>query len=183
MRYLLAVLLLLLAPNLRAAERAIELSVDVRAPVAEVWRAWTTTEGVTSFFAPEGRVELRVDGPFELFFDPLAEPGAMGADGMRILAFQERKMLSFTWNAPPSLPEARKQRTHVVVRFEAVGDTVTTVTLHHDGWGTGGEWDTAFSYFSQAWPKVLANLKRRFASGPLDWSAWLEQMRATHKTK
>ena len=35
---------------------------------------------------------------------------------MRILAFQEKKMLSFTWNAP-SLPEARKQRTHVTLRF------------------------------------------------------------------
>jgi uncharacterized protein YndB with AHSA1/START domain len=102
---------------------------------------------------------------------------------MRILAFQERRMLAFTWNAPPSLPEARKQRTHVVVRFETAGDTVTTVHIHHDGWGTGGEWDKAFVYFSQAWPKVLANLEKRFASGPLDWTPWLEQMRALHKTK
>lgn len=38
------------------AETGIELSVTLSAPVAEVWRAWTTSEGVVEFFAPEARV-------------------------------------------------------------------------------------------------------------------------------
>jgi uncharacterized protein YndB with AHSA1/START domain len=170
-------LLFLLPLALFATERAIEAEIQVPAPPAEVWQAWTTSEGIRTFFAPDARVELRVDGPFEIFINPLAEPGQRGADGMRILAFQPERMLAFTWNAPPHLPAARAQRTHVVVRlFPAEGGT--RVTLHHDGWGEGGEWDQACHYFAQAWPAVLGNLKKRFETGPLDWTEWMAQMRA-----
>jgi uncharacterized protein YndB with AHSA1/START domain len=161
----------------RGAERAIELETVVNAPVGAVWKAWTTTAGIKTFFAPDANVELRVDGPFEIFINPFAKPGDKGADGMRIIGFQENKMLSFTWNAPPSLPEARKQRSVVILRFESVGEKETKVKLFHVGWGEGGEWDKAFEYFSKAWPRVLANLQESFVKGPKDWTDWLEQMK------
>jgi len=78
-------------------------------------------------------------------------------------------MLSFTWNAPPELPEARWQRTHVVVRLRELAADETLVTLRHDGWGEGGEWDAAFEYFSRVWGGVvLARLKRRFEGNPAE---------------
>jgi uncharacterized protein YndB with AHSA1/START domain len=168
---------LLAAPAACAAERAIEIHALVKAPVAQVWHAWTTREGLKTFFAPDANVELRVDGPFEIYINPLDQPGRRGSDGMRILAFQENKMLAFTWNAPPTLPEARQQRTHVVVRFEAMNAGETLVTLHHDGWGDGGEWDKTFQYFSTAWPQVLGNLKQRFEKGPIDWTEWMASLK------
>jgi len=61
-----------------------------------------------------------------------------GADGMRFLAVQPMTLLSYTWNAPPSLPEARKQRTVVILRFTPVSDRETRVTMTHVGWGDGG---------------------------------------------
>lgn len=160
-----------------AAERAIDLEVTVAAKVDAVYRAWTTTDGIKTFFAPDARVELAVDGPFEIYINPLAQPGMKGADNMRVIGFQENRMLSFTWNAPPSLPEARKQRTVVILRFQPEGEGGTRVHLHHVGWGEGGEWDKAFGYFSAAWPRVLANLQKRFTDGPIDWTEWLERMR------
>ena len=46
----------------------------------------------------------------------------------------------------------------------------TEVTLHHDGWGTGGQWDRAFEYFQRAWKEVvLPRLRYRFSVGPVDW--------------
>jgi uncharacterized protein YndB with AHSA1/START domain len=96
---------------------------------------------------------------------------------MRFLALQPKKMISFDWNAPPSLPEVRAQRTFVIVRFEPVDAQQTRVRLHHVGWGDGGEWDKTYAYFDRAWGNVLANLKRRFEKGPMDWTAWLEQLR------
>lgn len=80
-------------------------------------------------------------------------------------------MLSFTWNAPPHLPNVRPQRTHVVVRFKELDPGHTQVTLTHDGWGAGEEWDQAFDYFTEAWGEVvLPRLRYRFAIGPLDWN-------------
>ncbi len=160
-----------------AAERALDKEVVVAATLDQAWEAWTTREGIVSFFAPDARVEARVGGPFQIYMDPGGAPGMKGADDMRVMAVQPKKMLSFDWNAPPSLPEARAQRTFVVVRFEPLGEKSTKVMLHHVGWGDGGEWDKTYAYFDRAWGNVLANLKKRFDSGPQDWGPWLEQLR------
>ena len=161
----------------RAAERAIDKSVEVPATLDEAWAAWTTREGIITFFAPDAKIEPRVGGAFQIYFDPGAPPGMKGADDMRFMALQRKQMISFDWNAPPSLPEARAQRSFVVVRFEPVADKLTRVSLHHTGWGSGGEWDKAYAYFDRAWGGVLANLKKRFEQGPQDWTAWLDQLK------
>lgn len=151
-------------------ERAVTGDVVVNASLEEVWKAWTTEQGAKEFFAPDCNIELVPDGAYEIFFNPDAEPGLRGGDGMRVMAMQPQRMLSFTWNAPPSLPEVRGQRTFVVMRFDAEGEDQTRVTLHHTGWGDGGEWDEAFDYFDRAWNRtVLPRLQYRFEHGPVDW--------------
>ena len=87
-------------------------------------------------------------------------------------------MLSFTWNAPPHLPEARAQRTVVTVRLAPQGDKETLVSLRHVGWGDGGQWDQAFAYFDRAWASVLEGLQKRFVSGPRDWTEFRARMKA-----
>jgi uncharacterized protein YndB with AHSA1/START domain len=175
-RLIWALVLLMSAGLSLAAERALDKEVIIKASLDQAWASWTTREGITAFFAPDARIEPRVGGAFQIYMDPGAEPGAKGADDMRFLALQPKKMLSFDWNAPPSLPEARAQRTFVIVRFEPVSDTETRVRLHHTGWGEGGEWDKAYGYFDRAWGHVLANLKKRYDSGPQDWTEWLAQL-------
>lgn len=164
-----------------AAERSIDKEIVVGASLDDAWAVWTTREGITSFFAPDAEIDARVGGAFHVFIDPLAPPGLKGADEMRFMALQPKKMLSFDWNAPPSLPEARQQRTFVVLRFAPVDDQRTRVTLHHTGWGDGGEWDRAYAYFDRAWGNVLSNLRKRFESGPQDWTDWMKQLRQLHE--
>jgi uncharacterized protein YndB with AHSA1/START domain len=177
-RWITPVLLLALAGPALALEKAIEKAVLVQATLDQAWDAWTTREGIVSFFAPDAQIEPRVGGAFHIHFDPGAPAGAKGADDMRFMALQPKQMISFDWNAPPSLPLARQQRTFVVVRFAAVDDKTTRVTLHHTGWGEGGEWDKAHAYFDRAWGGVLGNLKKRFEQGPIDWAPWLKQLEA-----
>jgi uncharacterized protein YndB with AHSA1/START domain len=171
-----AVLLPSLLPAV-AAERVIGKEIVIAAGVDEIWDAWTTRDGIVGFFAPDARIEAKPDGAFAIHFDPTAPDGLKGADDMRFLALQPKKMLSFTWNAPPHLPQARAQRTVVIVRFETIGERHTRVSLHHTGWGDGGEWDQAYAYFERAWGFVLGNLKKRFDEGPIDWSGWMAQLR------
>jgi len=162
------------------AERAIDKEVLVLASVDQVWEAWTTRQGIVDFMAPGAEVDARVGGAFHIHFDPLAEPGSKGADDMRYMALQPKRMISFDWNAPPSLPEARAQRTFVVVRIERVDDKTTSVTLHHTGWGDGAEWNEAYNYFGEAWNVVLGNLKKRFEQGPIDWTGWMRRLEQAH---
>jgi uncharacterized protein YndB with AHSA1/START domain len=152
-------------------ERTIRGEVIVEAGLDEVWDAWTTERGITSFFAPACNVELRVDGPYEIYFRPDAAPGQRGAEGTRVLAFQPKVMLAFTWNAPPHLSRVRRQRTHVLIRLYPLDEGQTRVTLTHSGWGEGGEWDAAYVYFQRAWKQVvLTRLAHRYSVGPIDWN-------------
>lgn len=40
----------------------------------------------------------------------------------------------------------------------------------HLGWKDGAEWDLAYAHFQRGWTDLLDRLKRRFASGPIDWN-------------
>ena len=164
-----------------AQDKAIQKEVVIAAPLAEVWKAWTTSEGIQGFFAPEAIVDAKPDGRFSLHFNPFAPAGQKGADDMRVLAVQPLRMFSFTWNAPPHLPEARAQRTVVILRFEPDGDARTRLRLQHVGWGVGGQWDEAFAYFDRAWGRVLENLGKRFAEGPIDWAPFLAKLKESQK--
>lgn len=175
---LIALMLAAGAGAARAAERAIDKEVVINATLDQAWDAWTTRDGIVGFFAPDAVIEPRVGGAFHIHMDPGGAPGMKGADEMRFMALQPKKMLSFDWNAPPSLPEARAQRTFVVVRLAPVDDKTTRVTLHHTGWGDGGQWDATYAYFDRAWGGILGNLKKRFEVGPYDWTEWLKQLEA-----
>lgn len=152
-------------------ERMIQGEVVVAASIKDVWEVWTTEPGARTFFAPDCQIDLEPGGAYEMYFSPESPPGFRGGEGCRVLAVQPMTMLSFTWNAPPSLPKVRGQYTHVIIRLLEESDG-TRVILTHDGWGSGGEWDKAFDYFKAAWLKVvLPRLRFRFAKDPINWES------------
>ncbi|MBN2083912.1 MAG: SRPBCC domain-containing protein [Anaerolineales bacterium] len=152
-------------------DRAVEGEVIVDAPIERVWRAWTVAEEAQTFFAPKCAIDLRPGGKYEMLFDLKAAPGDQGGEGVVLLALQPPVMLSFSWNAPPELPDIRAQRTHVTVRLQSVEPDRTRVSLIHDGWGEGDGWDAAYDYFERAWKRVvLPRLKYRFEHGPINWN-------------
>ena len=150
--------------------KAVHKEIFVDAVPESVWAAWTTPEGVRSFFAPECNVKLEANAPYEILFFPDAEPGSRGAEDCTVLAYQPNRMFAFTWSAPPQYPDIRKQRTAVVMRFYPAPGGKTRVTLTQTGWGEGGNWDRTYEYFTEAWDRVLFRLKVRFEKGAVDWS-------------
>jgi uncharacterized protein YndB with AHSA1/START domain len=165
-------LLIGMASVASAGDRVLRAEMVIAAPVEDVWKAWASEEGVKTFFAPGAHIEARVDGAYEIFFNPAGEPGQRGADGMRVLAFEPPRRLAFTWNAPPSIPTIRGQRTMVVVELEPETPARTRLRFTQMGWGEGADWDKAYEYFDHAWGGVvLPRLKLRFEKGPLDWAA------------
>jgi uncharacterized protein YndB with AHSA1/START domain len=151
-------------------ERAIRKEVTVAAPAAEVWAAWSTEEGVRTFFAPRAAVQLAIGGRYEMLFDLDATPGSQGGEGLTILSYSPGEMLSFEWNAPPQFGAVRNQKTWVVVQIEAKAGGNTQVALTHLGWQEGEEWEQVYDYFLRAWDVVLGRLQHRFSVGPVDWS-------------
>ncbi|MBS0536577.1 MAG: SRPBCC domain-containing protein [Proteobacteria bacterium] len=137
----------------------------IDAPTDKVFQAWTTAEGIRSFLDIDSKVELRVGGPFELYFgDTTAPEGQRGSEGCQVLCFIPGRMLSFSWNAPPKFAAERARRSCVTLLFSPVDHDKTHVELTQSGFGTGGQWPQVHQYFSSAWPQVLDALKEYFQS-------------------
>jgi len=142
--------------------KALHKEIVVSAARDLVWKCWTTSEGMKSFFAPESKIEMMLGGAYELYLVPSSAAGNRGSEGCKVLGFLPEEILSFDWSAPPKFPEIRNERTCVVLRFEPAGEGKTRVILDHHGWGEGAKWDAVYQYFDGAWDFVLDSLKKRF---------------------
>ncbi|MBD3401312.1 hypothetical protein GF420_00330 [candidate division GN15 bacterium] len=145
-------------------DRKLVKEVTVAATLDEVWRCWTTAEGVESFIAPKANIELRPGGAYEWLFDLSAPPGQEGGNGCRVLSVLPMEMMSFEWNAPPRFDDRRYTYTWVVVQFEAAVEGSVTVRLTHLGWGDTPAWQEVYDYFDSAWGYVLDRLKQHLES-------------------
>lgn len=152
---------------------SIKAETIVNAPVAEVWKKWTTSEGITSFLETPSKIELRHGGAFEIYFAPDAPEGQRGSEGCTVLSWLPERMLSITWNAPPKYPGVRHgdRHTFVVVWLDAIDPVTTRVRLTHDGWPSDDEagalaeeWKGTRDYFVKAWPNVLQALASVFST-------------------
>ncbi len=90
-----------------ASERVLSKEVSVQAPLSEVWRAWTTAEGLR-FVSNKSRIELEPGGAYEWFLDlgPDAN-GRYGSETSHVLAVLPEQVLVFNWNFPPDVPTLR----------------------------------------------------------------------------
>jgi uncharacterized protein YndB with AHSA1/START domain len=146
----------------------IDKETIIPARLSEIWKAWTTTDGAMTFFAPRANIEPWKGGLYEILFDPESPSGQRGAEGLKILEILPESVLAFEWNNPPSIPSIRNEKTKVTIRFEKVDDTHTRVNLEHSGWRTGPDWQKAHQYFEGAWDIVLNRLMKRFTDGPIE---------------
>ncbi len=146
-----------LAPDI-AVTRVID------APVEEVWKSWTTREGIESFFAPKAaRVEPVPGGAFELWFGVDLPEGTRGSEGCLVHSVKPMEQLVFEWNAPPNLPAIRRLRTLVYLDFKPLPGNRTELTLRNFGYGEGPDWARSKAYFEKAWPSVMASLEKKYA--------------------
>ncbi|MFM9958724.1 MAG: SRPBCC domain-containing protein [Phycisphaerales bacterium] len=152
-----------------AGDRLVRAEAYVDAPIDTVWETLSTSAGWTAFLGAATTIELRPGGKMEVLFVPDAPEGQRGSEGCTVLSYLPKRMLSFSWNAPPSFPEVRngEHKTIVVIELFPAGAKRTLVRLKHHGWPgtaeTTEQWDGVFAYFEKAWPGVLDALKEHFA--------------------
>ncbi len=148
------------------SDRILRHEVIVQASLKDVWNAWTTTEGVKSFFSENADIQLAPGCRYEVYFLMDRPYGQRGSEDCRVLSFLPLTMLSFEWNAPPEFGELRDKRTVVVLQFEELDPEKVRVVLCQHSWGTGPQWDRLYDYFDKAWQYVLDSLQKKFASSP-----------------
>lgn len=142
---------------------AIILQTRVKCSANLAFDYWTKAELLSHFFGADHHVELRKGGPYEIYFSMEPPPGLRGSEGCQVIDFKEGEFLSFTWNAPPSIPEVRNSEiyTKVTLSFKVINTKSCELKLVHNGWDYEGKgWENTHQYFQQAWSYVMRNFEQ-----------------------
>jgi uncharacterized protein YndB with AHSA1/START domain len=146
-----------------APGRALIFELTLPASIDDVWAAFTTSEGLSTWLTPGAVVDLRQGGEWTAHF-----PGG-GTGGGTILSFTPKRELVMSAMAPETFPHVRAERTTATWQFSAVDAHSTRLVLRQTGWKDGEEWDKAYAYLADGNAQLLGTLHRRFEKGPIDW--------------
>ncbi len=173
MKYLYSLLIFcFLGPRLHAQEAILDKFIYketiINCSLDTAWWKWTTSAGLKTFFGPDNRIDLRPGGAYEIYFTADTSVQQRGGEGCKVLSYLPKKMLSFTWNAPPNQTYIRNHphKTWLVLAFEAISPFRTKIKLHHFGWLEGPEWEETYRYFDKAWGLVLQWLAQSCKATP-----------------
>jgi uncharacterized protein YndB with AHSA1/START domain len=144
----------------------IQTDIIIQADRSLIWRAWTESDRITKWFAPEAVIEPEPGGRFELYFNP-SDKSSMNTKGCKILSILEEEKLMFEWKGPDAfagLMNNDDDLTYVTVNLEDNPEGVR-ISLTHEGWGESGDWDQAKQWHMAAWDQMLSSLKQNIESG------------------
>ncbi|MDH4616522.1 SRPBCC domain-containing protein [Brevibacillus sp. AY1] len=143
-----------------------QTEIDIASSKELVWLAWTQSERITKWFAPEAYLEPRLGGAYELYFTP-GNHDTMGTKGCIVTLWEPQERLGFTWKGPDDFAAVMNHEgalTYVLVSLSEQ-EGATKVLVEHFGWGDTEEWEKARAWHQMAWSQVLGSLKKALEAG------------------
>jgi uncharacterized protein YndB with AHSA1/START domain len=151
--------------------RVISASADIivteaviDAPVAEVWRVWTTKEGIESWMVAKTEIDLRVGGTWRTSYNRSSNLDDDESIRHTILAFDPLKMFSMRTVKPPKnfpFPNAIV-KTWTVVYFEPAGASKTKITAHMLGFTDDEESQKMRAFFEVGNRTTMDSLVKKY---------------------
>jgi uncharacterized protein YndB with AHSA1/START domain len=169
-------------------ERVIKHRFTVPAPLAEVWKAYTTPEGIRSWAAPVVELDFKRGGLCRTRYKvgaKIGEPGTVTTEVVSYIPMEQITMKDHLaevleigvmagWFEPypePFMNELKTEGDEIfhTTRFEVVTDSVTRVTTYILGYRNGPVWDQVYASAIDADKWNIAQLHKRFQDGPVAW--------------
>jgi uncharacterized protein YndB with AHSA1/START domain len=137
----------------------------VEAPIQEVWKVWSTSEGYKAVGVALADVDLRIGGLIRSRYNADGVLGDEGTIQNRILAYEPPRMIAIQIDRPPKgfpFKEAWKH-TWTVVTLTAVDKNRTLVRAASMGFGDDDESKAMRAFFEKGNAATLETLKAHFA--------------------
>lgn len=136
----------------------------VNAPVAEVWRLFTTSEGYTALGPAHAEVDLRVGGTIRVHRDPKGTLGDPETAVNEILAYDPERMLAIrNVKAPASFAYSKAwERAWTVVYFTRSGEDMAHVRIVMLGIGDDEESQAMRRLFTDGYRASLDSIAKRY---------------------
>lgn len=151
--------------NLRADDSRLVVEGVVDAPVADVWRAFTTKAGLESWMVPHAEIDLKVGGKMLTNYDPKGSIGDAGTIENTILSYDPERMFSIKATKPPEkfpYKEALNQMWSVIY-FEPIEAQQTRIRVISMGFNDTEESKKMREHFKAGNDWTVKKLQQKFA--------------------
>lgn len=144
------------APAAAAPGRTLVLSTELGAPAAEVFRGFTTAEGIKKHWSvAKAKVDFRLGGQIRTCYQPDGDLDAPTAIVNTILAYEPDRMLTIKATAPEGSPAWLQKVCRdgwSVLRLDPTGPDRCRLTVTGVGYPAAGvdpEFDQAYAFFEK----------------------------------
>ncbi len=138
----------------------------VNAPIQDVWKAFTTREGIESWMAAHGDINLAIGGKMRTHYDPKGSLGDPKTIENTILCYDEPRMFSIKVSkAPEDFPFLKAvTKMWTVIYLDPVGVNQTKVSVVGQGFGGDEESRKMRDFFKTGNEETLQGLQKQFPS-------------------
>jgi uncharacterized protein YndB with AHSA1/START domain len=142
-------------------DRVIQVSRKLRCNPSVAFKMFTENRLLEKWLTTLAEVEPRVEGKYELFWNPNDREND-STIGCKVLALTQNRMIAFEWKGPKQLKELNEERplTNVVVTFFPEEGGGTLVCLIHSGWRSSERWNLAYDFFVRNWKSAFDRLEQ-----------------------
>jgi uncharacterized protein YndB with AHSA1/START domain len=133
-------------------ERVLQLSITVPMKKNEVWKLFTTDEGLKKWIAPVAKIDMRTGGNIRTNYDKTRTFDDSTSIRLDIINYLEYELLTLKVNLNSSFPaEIKKEDKNLqeILQFVDTGRGKTKIISTMVGWGQGNDWNTAYSFFEK----------------------------------
>jgi uncharacterized protein YndB with AHSA1/START domain len=136
----------------------------INAPVAEVWRLFTTSAGYLATGAAQAEVDLRIGGEIRSHYDANGKLGDAETIVNEILAYEPQRMLAIRIKqAPASFPHrAAVAGTWTVIYFNPAGEDMTQVRIVGLGYSEEPQSQAMRKFFAEGNRWTLDHIAKRY---------------------
>lgn len=136
----------------------------INAPIAEVWRIFTTSDGFKVTGAAQADVDLRIGGVIRSRGDAKGSLGDTETLVSEILAYEPQRMLALrTQQAPASFPHKNAvPGTWTVIHFTPSGEDMTHVRIVDLGYNETADSRALRSFFAERHRAILDHVAKRY---------------------
>jgi uncharacterized protein YndB with AHSA1/START domain len=154
-------------PGEAPPERTLIVSGVVNAPAEEVYRAFTTAEGIVKAWGvAQARVDFRAGGEIRTSYKPETDLASPKAIVNRILAYEPGRMLAVKPTAPEGAPDwlqAICESGFNVIRLEPISAERCRVIVTGMGFRDGPLFDRAYEFFKKGNESTVEHMKQAFS--------------------
>jgi hypothetical protein len=133
-------------------EKVLQLSIIIPMDKKEVWKLFTTGEGLKKWIAPVAAISMKTGGYIKTNYDANKIADDSTSIQLGIINYLEYEMMTLKVNLNNSFPEdvkAADNNLQEILQFSDAGNGKTKLVSTMVGWGEGDHWNNAYAFFEK----------------------------------